>query len=166
MSRSAPSAACWKSTRASASCRAWKSLMAASNAANCVRAGAAWGTSARGARSEFLLFRAAWGFVMRLSAIRTQHGYIRPRYRDATGAVGLGRLAWGGWLSDSRFPEKLGGLFRRRRVDVEARGPFEAGDLGKPGDDLDVPVIVCQRAFLDGRAVHDEIECRPFQHLF
>src|SRR5450755_4196441 len=63
--------------------------MAASNAASCVRAGAAWGASARGARSEFLLVRGAWGFVMRLSAIRTQHGYIRPRYRDATGG---GRL--------------------------------------------------------------------------
>src|ERR1035441_1406874 len=51
--------------------------MAASNAASCVRAGASWGASARGERSEFLLFRDAWGFVMSLSAIRTQHCHQR-----------------------------------------------------------------------------------------
>src|SRR5450759_4651654 len=71
-----------------------------------------------------------------------------------------------GWLSESGLPEKLGGLFRRSRVDVKAGGPFEAGDIGQSWNDLDVPVVVSQRTFLDGRAVHDEIVCRPFQHLF
>src|ERR1035437_1361834 len=96
-SRSAPAAACWKRTRASANWRAWNRFIAASNAANCVRARAERGAAAWGARLGFLVVRGAFGFVMRLSAIResvallflsamsTQHGYIRPRHQDATG---------------------------------------------------------------------------------
>src|ERR1035441_2293721 len=59
--------------------------MAASNAANCVKAFAARGASALVTGPGCLGLRVARGFVMRLSAIRTQHGYIRPRHRDATG---------------------------------------------------------------------------------
>src|SRR5450759_2638817 len=66
--------------------------MEASNVASCVRAGASWGAAAREARSEFRLLRGPRGFVMRLSDMITQHGYIRPRYRDATGVDREGSL--------------------------------------------------------------------------
>src|ERR1017187_9952855 len=73
---------------------------------------------------------------------------------------------WPGWLPESGLPEKLGGFFRGSGVDVKARGPFEAGDLGEFGNNLDVPVVVSQGSFLDGRAVHDEVVSRAFQYLF
>src|ERR1035437_2845559 len=170
-SRWAPAAACWNRTRASVSWREWKSFMAASKAANCVRPGVAWGASAL--EAGLLVLRGSRGLVMRLSAVRecaallflsamrTQDGYIRPRHGDATGVQ-----PGCGWLSDSSLPEKIGGLFRRGRVNVKSGGPFEAGDLGQSWNNFDVPVVVGQRPFLDRRAVHDEIVGWPFQHLF
>src|SRR5258706_7694585 len=61
--------------------------------------------------------------------------------------------------------EILGRLLGRRGIDVEARAPLEARDLGQLGHDLDVPVIVVEARVAAGRAVHDEVVVRPVQGL-
>lgn len=35
-------------------------------------------------------------------------------------------------------------IFGGNRVDVKAGAPLKPGDLGEPGDDLDVPMVVGQ----------------------
>src|SRR5579859_8045771 len=73
------------------------------------------------------------------------------------------------------FAEEASGLFGRSGIDVEAGAPLEAGNLGKFGDDLEMPVVVIVNFFADGRsvnhevvrgAVEDDIEThqRVFQH--
>src|ERR1019366_5377546 len=87
-------------------------------------------------------------------ARRTISVYTRPRRACATGP-----------LPQARFPQKPRGFLRRRRIDVKPRPPFESRHLGQLGHDLQVPVVVRQRRFLHGRAVHNEIVRRPLQRL-
>jgi hypothetical protein len=44
--------------------------------------------------------------------------------------------------TDLRFPKEARGLLRRRGTNIEARTPFESGDVGEFGHDLEVPVVV------------------------
>ncbi len=47
------------------------------------------------------------------------------------------------------FPQELRGFFRRSRIDVEPRAPFESRRLGQLRHELDVPMIM-----IIGRVLH------------
>ena len=45
----------------------------------------------------------------------------------------------------------FGSHFWRHRIDIKARPPFEAGNLGQFRNDLNMPVIVAKIGFLNRR---------------
>ena len=59
--------------------------------------------------------------------------------------------------ADLDLAEEARRVLGRDRVDVEPRAPLEAGDLGQPGDDLDVPVVVRQLLRVERRGVDDVV---------
>jgi hypothetical protein len=63
------------------------------------------------------------------------------------------------------FPQKPGGLFGQSRVNEKARTPLESSELGKLGDNLEMPVIMLQAPLSKGRRVKSKIIGRKIQDL-
>ena len=60
--------------------------------------------------------------------------------------------------------QKLRRFFRRRRIDVEARAPFESGSLRQLRHEFNVPVVVLVRRILRRRGMDDQIVRRIVEH--
>src|SRR6516162_772390 len=84
--------------------------------------------------------------------------------RGKTGQVLAKKRSLSCRLFDLGLAQKPGGLFRRRRVDVEPGSPLEACNLSQLRNDFDVPVIMIVDLFPDGRSVNHEIERRSVEH--
>src|SRR5439155_16321225 len=67
------------------------------------------------------------------------------------------------WASNLCIPQEHGRLFRKDRVNVKARAPFEAGDLGQLGNDLNMPMVKVPRLFMQGRSVENKVKWRRCQ---
>jgi len=76
----------------------------------------------------------------------------------------LSRRAAASIASGGGLPQIPGRLLRGGGVDVEARTPFEAGHLGQPRYDLQVPVVVCIVGFSERRCMDDEVIGGIFQY--
>jgi len=57
----------------------------------------------------------------------------------------------------SELPQKLGRFFGRRGVDKKTGPPFKTGKFGKLGDDLKMPVVIFQVAFVERGGMEGEV---------
>src|ERR1700687_405622 len=69
-------------------------------------------------------------------------------------------------LGQPRLAQEFRRLFGRSRVDVESASPFETRNLRQFRNNLKMPVVICQRRLLHGRAVQDTVIRRPLENLF
>src|ERR1043166_7175711 len=51
-------------------------------------------------------------------------------------------------VDKARLPQKLGGFFGRRGVDIEPRTPLETRDLRQLGHHFEVPVVIVLRVLV------------------
>src|SRR5579883_850286 len=65
---------------------------------------------------------------------------------------------------DPRFAQEPRRFLRRRRIDVEARAPFESRHFRQFRNNLHMPVIVIVDLFSDRRSMNHEVVGRPVQH--
>src|SRR5689334_2896481 len=84
------------------------------------------------------------------------HGRVSQQAGPAPKTVSRAR-------SDARMPQHLRGFFGRRRIDVKAGPPFEAGGSRQLRNELYVPVIELARVLGKRRAVHDQVVGGAFE---
>ena len=58
---------------------------------------------------------------------------------------------------DVDLSQEAGRVLGRNRIDIKARAPLEAGDLGQPRNHLDVPMVMRQLAVVKRRRVNDVV---------